>query len=1422
MNKESLFICTFIMSVMVFSIFTPFAYAIKEPTTEVSAPQAADLSTRRELAGSCSGDVWFDELNWTEYQNLRNQMITMVGGWGSELQANLEKAGELAGVGTNPEVADAKNIVLPGVTGDPVMLWDIMKKKAVDPSTYCHLNNLFTRGRVAYATELQSSLRYCPTNGSYPCDESLTTSEVSDMKGKESVIDKLKFWESAITPEEQKKLETSAPSSIVETSDAQFVINSDANYFFPSTRVDFLNFIRSLSKIDLYISTVNTLAMVTGGIQMASGFKTVLKKIPGATLQRFFIKEAAKGMSEAGVVGKEVKTVKNAAVDLKNFASKTRTADELKNAYQNSRVVQALRNIFDIQKKNVILFKESIPATYDLGDEAVDVLVSRGRVLQRINENVNVLNAPEKKVLIDAAVERGMIAEGKTASDAKAYLTQRMKTIGEYDTTDQARSAIINEGKSLETMGDTGKALSLGGEIKDQITFLNAVDAADDSVTGMKTTYSTREMWQTLGTLTTKTAKAKFALSFFLKNFGGGYLGAFLRATQISQSVYLGALWLRNNVVANPQLAYPGIVEFQLNNEIGNFVDKSQEYHYLDVKKSVGNTQLGKFLSNTWDQLLTAIGADTKDSPEQQKLKNIQDTVFIMDQDALNSALTESTSGTFIVSPDISSGQKYWKFVSIFSSPTKIYNFEHPRGYTPSGLSAMNLHLSNVNIYGISSEPIDEFDTSLDGFIGGIRIFRNVATTMLLLGLIPAGGHMLLIPGGAALSTAAMGITGATAILGGIPIISYVTGEYGKLSDVKAVDPNVLCKNKFTPSDQNFIRAMKGIRVITSTVSAGASLAPGPGMLVGFVSDIIQMGAGYFESDRMNRITKDLQSCVDTEFEALSFKKMMAPEEVKTTASDMLSPLKAEGLKIFDMFAPELTKQFDVFAEDMKQQAMNIQVDAVDSPLTSILGKEVYSVHFRDADIKWFQGPNCNIDICQQEENGFRCITQNGYLIVDNNGNRLVEGPSALGYRVNMPEQYASIVQKVIEVKKKDAEFLDIYPDRVELKGDCIKQSIANLSGLKSTASNIDKKISSLMGNLETIHTSDALIWFDTNKNVDIQFLNEKECSGGEKYGMGEVLRIPDGHLKLYRDTEGKLQAIGSDGQVKCEFKASGNENALVFSNAMIRSGFAQQPSSGNAIDYSDVYHLFIYSLVSPISAQDDIDSYVVKEECTQDDGTKGFKMSIKSSLPDVQEQWNTLLDGICITDAKGEKNSSVNFNDSEVTATDPTGLSKKYTTIGFDPACHDEFSDYTGPAYKLYEEESQKYACLFIEKGPNGQPQIIVDAQSPIPLLSWGGMGGFMMYDSGKGTISIKNEFPFSLDPKFAYYGAGGLGMMTPALEPWGGKDTRGTTTTGGGGNPLAALPWTPDGLELVLFVIALAGGLLFVRVRYRKTKGT
>ena len=427
------------------------------------------------------------------------------------------------------------------------------------------------------------------------------------------------------------------------------------------------------------------------------------------------------------------------------------------------------------------------------------------------------------------------------------------------------------------------------------------------------------------------------------------------------------------------------------------------------------------------------------------------------------------------------------------------------------------------------------------------------------------------------------------------------------------------------------------------------------------------------------------------------------------------------------------------------------------------------------------------------------------------------------------------MVQEVIEVAKKDSQdlMMEIYPDKVTLSGDCLISEFGSLTHTTGMKDYQKEQIESLFGNLEEISTDNALLWFD-GSDVKARFGKDTTCDG-TPYVAGDVTAFTDSHFQVFRDRDGTIKVVGNtDGNTKCEFKLGAVAgNAIGFSNAFVRSGMTQKARTiaiagggtkelPEVIDYKDVFHIFIYTLVSRPAS--DILSYTMSPvdvtECSLPDGTPGFKIKINTANPgdDSTTQWNDALGDICLTNVQGADDSLINIHDGNMTVTDPTGLTKEWKVVGFDAACKDDFRDFLGPAYKVTTQDGTKTACLSVDVGPNGQPEFKINAQAPIPLLFANGMGGGLYYDSGSGKISIKNEFGFPLNQAFKITGAGGLTMMTPSYPPTGGRTT-GSESVSVASNPLAALPWTPSGLELVLFIIALCGGLIFVRIKYRKT---
>ena len=101
-------------------------------------------------------------------------------------------------------------------------------------------------------------------------------------------------------------------------------------------------------------------------------------------------------------------------------------------------------------------------------------------------------------------------------------------------------------------------------------------------------------------------------------------------------------------------------------------------------------------------------------------------------------------------------------------------------------------------------------------------------------------------------------------------------------------------------------------------------------------------------------------------------------------------------------------------------------------------------------------------------------------------------------------------------------------------------------------------------------------------------------------------------------------------------------------------------------------------------------------------------------------------------------------------------------------------------------------------------------------------GLGGSMFNNPETGRISIKNEFPFAINPSFHQYGALATGgFAVPGLPDWtngrpGAPGDSGTITPTDK-SIVAQLPGLPENpLWLVVFILSLLSSLIFVRIKY------
>jgi hypothetical protein len=909
------------------------------------------------------------------------------------------------------------------------------------------------------------------------------------------------------------------------------------------------------------------------------------------------------------------------------------------------------------------------------------------------------------------------------------------------------------------------------------------------------------------------------AVDFLTGLFQRAHAGQMLAAFDVTNILTAAAIWINNDRVIGPsyevQAATFAIGRDPITGDnLKNLADENQEDHYFEIQKTARVPALQKYATGIADQIFEAIGLSPRDSFLRAKVANIEDLVFIYDQDAFSLGLNSKASNIISTPYTSSNGIDLWNFLSRFDDHSLIYTYEHPNGFLGNKRTALLLDINNVNIGGILAEADDNFNTPLSGFISLGRFGRDLLKIGSMFTLVPATAGLIAGPVGAVIAgteIVAMTIAiegGRVLYLGNVYDITK--GGYGRLVDIGEIykRKEIYCGSIFGQGEKDYIIGMK-IAILGATI-ASTLLTPAkysPLIAVSFGVDLVNMYLVYQETEKEIEIAEKLQQCVDTSFKGIAYKEFIPDEEVQDEFKKVFEPIKAEAFNVLGAIAPEVSGQINNVAKSLSQQVMNINGE-VGSNLVSANGKEVYYVNLKEADIRWFQSPTCNIDICEADEDGnYRCNTQNGYYLYDENGDTILDGiPQALSMRMNIPEDYMGFVQNVVEIVKKDSDFLEISSDGVKLSDGqtCGETALTDLLGVTSSDQGVkDLAIKEAFGDLESIYTKEAQIWFDKN-DLTVQFTEEMTCTDGATHSEREIVRYPGAHLNFQRDAPGTIEVIRPDDSIACSFEL-GTDGAMSFENAMLRSGLKQ-----GGVDYSDVYHLFVYNMIR--FDRSDLTGIDLAGLCTDDAGADaGFNLNLGLSVGDTARA-NELLKDICFTDIRGQNDESIQFRDGMACIMDINGVE----------ACHE--IDYYDPATgRIIFKDGFELAPRV---GPNGVPefQVYQDGRAvgaPIPMLWATGLGGAMMYNPNTGQISINNAFPMAINPGFSFYGAGGLGMLTPTAPPWGQKPQPGADGAGiptSQPNILAQLPWTPSGLELVIFVVSLLGALLFVRIRYRR----
>lgn len=1358
------------MIILISSSFTPFAYAQVNSSPKVSNPNQVPetggngtLNLLRVIQNgpqTCQNDVWVDSFDWNEYKSLLSNTLNLIDAWGNKNLGQQEQNLNNVGAGTNNDVGSAtKNYFIPGVNGQPAILYDVMKNKVVNPGDTCQLNNLFSTGRIAYSTRLVDQIRYCALNDTNCEGGEITAAKRQQIQADLNLLKILKdapipdniraaiassdvirsaFQEAGVNVDNpdneslkngivlaidalEKRL-VSTPTSFVEAESSQLTLsNADFLDLLPKTRVDFFEFMRNQKTWDELIVLLNIASTVTG---LGGGFKGLKDLISTKGWKNFLLgaktgglKTITEGLDESGKVWSGGTKLGKSADELEKAFGGVKKAEDL--AAAQTRAGQFITEL-DSNIKNVD------KAITDLGNIPVNTLPPSQ--VQSFAEDLQNLRTA-KSQLENARltiVQAGQTLAGQTTADIAGYVANVRRGINDVNTASDLMES------TKPSLGQNWARL-----LSDYTTAGTKLEKAS----------------------VIANAAASVLSSVFSRGFGGA-AGRLLALFQTTNFIVAGAIWFNNDRLINPaytlQEATFSIGKDPITGDnLKNLANSMSQQHYFEIDKTADLSRFQTYTVGIFDTFFELLGYDPGKSPIRGKLTNIQDLIFIYDQDALSLGLNTKATN-LIASPFVRVGNlSYWSFLSRFPDSSVVYNFEHPLGYVTTKKTGLFLQLFNINIGGILGEgqTADGFNTPLTGLINFGRKGRDLLAVLSMASIAPAAGHII---GGTTAGVAGgalglvLGLVGGKEVFIG-PVYNTLTGKYGELVNIKDAydNPSIYCPNVFGPDEKAWIIAGK----TAVTLLSGASIFLGPLkatplVLISFAVDIANMIVSYAESNFEQGIAEKLRECVDTSFSGVAYKEFPDQKEVVDIFNQVFQPIKAEAYNLLSSLSPEIGQQFDSLAKSMVQQTLNINGEATNN-LVSTTGKEVYFVWFKDADIKWFQSPTCNIDMCQSDgKGGFKCNTQSGYYLLDQNGDPILNGiPQAMSLRMNMPQDYMSVVQNVVEIAKKDEPFMEIRSDgpKVISGSSCGNDNIAGLLGIKyldQTAQ--ESTIKDTLGKLDGIYTDQGTIWFD-GTDVAVQFYDEVTCDNGDTHGAREIFRYPNAYLKFYRNSDGKIEIVNDNG-VQCSFKL-GQNGAVSFSNALLRSG-VNQPAVGTrkAVDNSNVFHLFIYSLLS--FDRSELQSISLTDLCKDDTGKfSGFNIIGDLTIAEDQ-QFKNLIQDICFTDVKGQNNESIQFRDGKVCITDINQQTQCYDIQGF--------NDTTNRVNLGNGLE------LGVGVGSNGVPEwwLYQNGQrvgNPIPMLWMNGLGGSMMFNPNTGTISINNEFPFAINPSFGVYGGGG-----------------------------------------------------------------
>ncbi len=1468
MRKYLKGISVIMMSLLVIQLFTPGVFA----TYNNRESYSGDIVEEKELGFLSSTPITNAEgeqivevlsLDWTEIQDLirRTSEVTF-DGFGNKDTYEMYKAmerGELSA----PGATNASNQFMISNSGEPVLLYDLLEQRIVNPNEVGYLSHMVTQGFVSYTTSVDKTIRVCPEYPDEDCEAGhLNPSEVAELEAKlndlqfkieaevnraKGVAEKigeetlrtigisehLNFSEEDVSEIEQikERLEDRSPLNTIQSDySITHLTHASSVLMFPYHLSQYIGFLDSLRTQEQFYAIAKIGAVAVGLSSAANSIaakRLASQGIDGITgkskLGAGTLPQTKKGLANMADFDPKLLDA-DGTVDMAKIESLKSQAkqfgyvwDDGESAFRHSKTgigihspQKVAENLQAIQKNAPLEIVSDIKKSGGDVDVLTDTLRNKkvaeqttGNLYMQTDEFIEVKRSnPQLASRVQELLE-GHEGAWKMARDGEGGydLAAGMLRQQEIGTEALVKGIAIDVDPN-DLIMQTGRHMGIQGLGKIANTE-GAISLATDS---------------------SRTLQA-------LRLAKGG-ASMFWNGVQIQRG-FLGIVFLVRSFGSQPTATLE-LSTLSIEAKPQGIVKQSGEPSYFEIARATEDTY-GKdiypanIFSNTmsffgFEWILDTVLDEADQNIIRDKIERNPGPGYVMVMDQQSAAEAYSATPVNMILPQTVDGQTKWMITNRNPSTTNYHTFEHPRSYVgdmDSKYSTIVLRIKNLDISGMSTVETDWATDDLDWLLAMTPTTWEMIQASAIVGAAGAIGGL---PSGIKGSMAVRTTLSAVLVrgLGGLTedqAERVQSQRYGSIVDVGEAyrSDQKLCSEVLKESEEE-VKTWRNRMYITLTIDAvGSALTfMGPLAPVGTAMSIGGSITNYWTTREYDRAKteglNDMKNCLETQFDVLAYSKMDQETQASRNIIESITGALGKGLSQIpgiDSVTPEARQGIQEIGETAYLNTMSLNGIIEGDSLTNLYGTELYQIHFdREAEVKWFLKEYQNIEFCTivgttpLGDPEFQCMRKQGYQLFDAHGNQILSAPHVRGFRWDNADQLMTIPQEVINIKISSEQdpMIDVVNERVQIKEEAVNTAVRDLTKSAYT--------DEALGELQMITTRNAVIWQEGSTTV-VKMTGPILGNIGE----GQILRYDNSRVRVYRNNELEIVSNADDERLLDYAFELGRDGFLSFTNAKLVPGRGEQEvtidGEVETRNFDEWNHLMIYELLS--FSSDNVQRYTLSDELLElclDELGQVTGLNLQGDFGfDESGRANELLMEMCLSYIEGSHNQSISIEDNQICYKDPQGNVVCREIIGFEDGQIIMEGGYS----------------LGVEVGPDGQPQFHFyrDGEpygSPIPLLRGTGLGGTINFNPETGRISISNEFPFQINPEFGRIGMGmdNPGMVVPQQSPWGSRPMAPGVDVGPRPqpSPLAQLPSVPtEPILLAAFIVTILGGVLAIR---------